>query len=82
MLNETDVLERLRNGQKFGLFGYHSECYFQDGKRTGYDKLWKAIRMLNGIEEGKPCKRLADECPSLYVGTFNYNYRQHNWRAR
>lgn len=74
------VVEKLRAGEKFGLFDNHSKCYFQDGTRVHYQDLWKAIRIVNGIEEGKQCKRLADECPDNFVGMFAYKYEKHNWK--
>ncbi len=79
MNNIDNVVSRLRSGIKFGIFGYEAHCYFQDGFRAGYNDLWKAVRIVNGIE-GRPCKRLAEEFPSAYVGSFAHKYTRHVWK--
>lgn len=74
------IVEKLKKREKFGLFDDGSKCYFQDGSRVHYQDLWKAIRVVNGIEDGRPCRRLPEECPDCFVGIFTYKFSKHNWK--
>ncbi|GAA4468501.1 hypothetical protein GCM10023093_26210 [Nemorincola caseinilytica] len=74
------IIGKLKNKEKFGLFDDGSKCYFQDGTRIHYTDLWRAIRVVNGIGESRPCKRLPEECPQSFVGIFSYKYSKHNWK--
>lgn len=79
-LGHEAIVEKLRKGEKFGLFEDGEKCYFRDGARVSYQLLWKAIRTVNGIEEGMPCRSLAEECPDTFVGSHWYKHSRHDWK--
>jgi len=74
----NDIIDRLNNGMKFGLFENGKRCYFQDGMHISYNDLWKAIRLWNenrNIEK----RSLAQICPNSYVGNHPYKHTRHIW---
>lgn len=74
-----DIIEKLKNGMKFGLFDKGMKCYFQDGTHISYNDLWKAIRIMNNIESN-PNKSLYQLCPETFVGAHTYKHNKHNWK--
>ena len=78
-LEVAEIVDKLRKGEKFGIFDRNAKVYFSDGRRYNYQSLWKAIRIVNNLGEMTPCKTLAEECPETYVGTYTYKYSKHSW---
>ncbi len=73
-----DIIEKLRNGMKFGLFDKGMKCYFQDGTHISYNDLWRAIRIMNNIDSTS--KSLFQLCPETFVGAHTYKHNKHNWK--
>ncbi len=78
-LEVAEIINKLRKGEKFGIFDRNAKVYFSDGRKYNYQSLWKAIRVVNNLGEMTPCKTLAEECPETYVGTYTYKFSNHNW---
>jgi hypothetical protein len=72
------IVDKLSRKEKFGLYDKGSKCYFEDGTRIGYQSLWKAIRIVNKIEDGTQCKTLGEECPDTYLGSFNRKFSKNH----
>jgi hypothetical protein len=81
-LEVSEIVAKLRNGEKFGIFERSAKVYFSDGSKYNYQTLWKAVRIVNNLGEMTPCKTLSEECPETYVGTYSYKYSQHDWGER
>ncbi|MBX2904468.1 MAG: hypothetical protein KF744_00415 [Taibaiella sp.] len=75
----NEIVNRLRQGMKFGLFENGMRCYFQDGTHISYNDLWKAIRIHQGTE-GVEKRSLSQLCPDTFVGTHAHKYSRHNWK--
>ncbi len=65
----------------FGLFDDGNKCYFQDGERVSYTKLWMAIREYYNLPI-RHNRTLAEVCQDLFVGTHSYKYSQHKWERK
>ncbi len=75
----NEIVSRLKQGMKFGLFENGMRCYFQDGTQISYNDLWRAIRICNGTD-GVEKRSLSQICPDTFVGTHTYKYSRHNWK--
>ncbi len=74
-----EIITRLNQGMKFGLFENGMKCYFQDGTHISYNDLWRAIRLQGNLETAEK-RSLSQLCPDTYVGTHPYKYSRHNWK--
>ena len=76
---EESIADKLRRGDMFGLFDDGMVCYFQDGYKVSYTKLWIVLRQLNNINGA--CNKSLDElCPTNFVGAYSYKYSRHKWQ--
>lgn len=75
----NEIVNRLRQGMKFGLFENGMRCYFQDGTHISYNDLWKAIRIYQGTE-GVEKRSLSQLYPDTFIGTHAHKYSRHNWK--
>ena len=78
---EENIADKLKRGDLFGLFDDGMVCYFEDGCKVSYTKLWIVLRQLyniNGV-----CSQSLDElCPDNFVGAYTYKYSRHRWQRR
>ena len=76
---EESIADKLKRGDLFGLFDDGMVCYFQDGYKVSYTKLWTVLRQLyniNGV-----CNQSLDVlCPNNFVGSYTYKYSRHKWQ--
>ncbi len=81
-LSIEEIIERLKEGEKFGLFDASKAnggtYYFEDGSRMRNEDLWEALRVMNNLEYGHG-KTLRELCPNNFIGTFNIGRKRHNW---
>jgi hypothetical protein len=75
------IVEKLKNGELFGLFEDGHRCYFQDGQKVNYTDLWKALRVVHNITGGNT-KTLDELCPETFVGVHPYKPSRHNWKKK
>ncbi len=73
------IVEKLKAGMKFGLFGKKSNCYFRDGTKVRYADLWAAIKETRNLEQGHK-KTLSELFPDTFVGVYPYHPFWHNWK--
>ena len=81
MLSEekyTIIANKLREGQKFGMFDKGMKCYFDDGTQVNYNDLWKAISMIHSPEEISG-KSLTQLFPDTYRGVHQTKHRSQKW---
>jgi len=79
ILELDNVISKINNGEKFGLFDNGERCYFRDGSKVSYTLLWRAVKITKQIEDGQPCGSLRQLYPELFVGSHNYRYSRHDW---
>ena len=70
------IVEKLQNGEKFGLYDDGNSCYFDDGTKVHYADLWEALRIIHDLHANHS-KTLADLCPDSFRGTFEHKFRKH-----
>ncbi len=75
------IVEKLKNGELFGLFEDGQRCYFQDGQKVNYTDLWKALRIVHNITGGST-KTLDELCPETFVGSYTYKASRHTWKRK
>ena len=76
---EESIAAKLKRGDLFGLFDDGMVCYFEDGYKVSYTKLWIVLRQLNNID-GVCYQSLDELCPTNFVGAFKYKYSKHKWQ--
>ncbi len=62
------IVNKLNNKMPFGLFEPNMNCYFRDGTEVRYADLWKAVRIIYKMDEGKPDKSLFQLFPDSFFG--------------
>ncbi len=82
-VQKITIINKLKNGMKFGMYDGGKSCYFEDGTRVNYKDLWDAIRTINNLELNHS-KTIMELCPTTYLGTFPYKFNRHGqmWRRR
>ena len=81
MLSEdkyTIIANKLRSGQKFGMFDKGMKCYFDDGSQVSYNDLWKAIAVVYSPEEIAG-KSLIQLFPTTFTGVHQHKHRAQKW---
>jgi len=73
------IIDKIKNGTRFGLFESGKKCFFEDGRQVGYSDLWAAVRQMHGLDETNK-KSLLTLCPDTYIGSFGYKFSKHNWK--
>ena len=83
-LSVQEIMDRINQGLKFGLFeankGNGGTYYFEDGRYVDEKRLWEALRTIHSLGQGHG-KTLKELCPENYAGIFNYSYNKHNWKS-
>ena len=74
----TIIANKLRSGQKFGMFDKGMKCCFDDGSQVSYNDLWKAIAIVYSPEEivGKSLVQLF---PTTFTGVHQQKHRSQKW---
>jgi hypothetical protein len=74
----TIIANKLRDGQKFGMFDKGMKCFFDDGSQVNYNDLWKAIALIHKPEEitGKSLTQLF---PTTFTGVHQHKHRAQKW---
>jgi len=72
------IANKLRKGQKFGMYDKGMKCYFDDGSLVSYNDLWKAIASLYSPEEING-KTLLQLFPQSFTGVHQHKYRSQKW---
>ena len=69
-----DVVDKLRNGERFGLYGGDKKCYFEDGISVDEPRLWEALKIVHATGTVR-FKELHKLCPHNYLGRYKYSFR-------
>lgn len=80
--NHQRIVDKLKQGMKFGLFEDGNKCYFQNGEKVSYTDLWRALREVHELENGTSHKTIPELCPDTFVGIFPYKFSKHNWKKK
>ena len=73
------IVQKLSNGEQFGMFGQDTKVYFRDGTKVRYKILWKAVPIFLKIKDNLSGKTLLELLPDLFIGTYGYPYTKHKW---
>jgi hypothetical protein len=74
----TIIANKLRDGQKFGMFDKGMKCCFYDGSQVSYNDLWKAIAVVYSPEEIAG-KSLVQLFPTTFTGVHQQKHRSQKW---